>query len=243
MPSLLPPRHLIWLQTSFIGDAILLSGSLELASLSFPHAKLWLITNEAGQQLYQNDPRLSGVFVFKKRRGKPGLSSRALRKILAEHINRLDDRSSTFLLQVHQSFRSSLLALTLCRLLSFRWISYANSPLAFLSCARVERVGVFHEVCRSALLLEPIGVLREKIVSLRPKLYAGTAPADDLDFKQIQNLKAEGRKILFLSPGSQWKTKMYPIYLWRKVLSLLLEQRSLTIVILGSPERLSYVRN
>ena len=227
-----PPSDLVWIQTAFLGDVILNTGAFDLASRRFPGVKQHVVTTAVGASVLEGLDCIASTVTFDKR--KIGFLA-ALKKVSRHLQENLSDSSRTVILQPHRSFRSSLLA----RFLGFPVATYFETNLGFFG-RRVPRVGVFHEAVRSALPLELLGVSREDICGVKPRL--GVRQSDPLIAWQTNVAsirRTAGSQLIAIAPGSQWGTKRWtPAGYAELAVKLLADSKSpaTNVLIVGSPE-------
>ncbi len=219
---------IVWLQTAFIGDIVLTSAAINLVHQQRPGIKQWLITTSLGKEVLGDCPGLSGVLVWEKRGGNPLTGFAEVKSQLSGISN-----SATVLLQVHPSFRSSLLA----RYLGFPCIAYKESSGSWLAGTRVKKIAVFHEAQRIALLLEPLGFNRQQIATCRPSLTRppGNQEAGSV-YTRLRQLKSQGKRLVALAPGSVWGTKRWLPAYFSALASKLGSDPQLIVVFLGSKQ-------
>lgn len=214
-------QYVIWLQTGFIGDIVLTTAAVELLAMHRPQLRQVMITTPLGASLLARQDKLERVFSFDKRKVSLFAFARGLSRQLKEHG--IDARNCV-LLQVHRSIRSSLLS----RLLAIPVIAYRESFSFF--AFRVPRVAILHEVERIALLTEPLGIAREQMQALKPRL---STPLD-LSAK-LRSKWPSANKVVAIAPGSVWATKRWPAESYAELASLLLRQHpDVELVLLGS---------
>lgn len=213
-------KNIIWIQTSFLGDVILSTAAFTLARREFPAAKHWLVTTPVGEAALKGQPFLDEIIVFDKR--KDGLRGMGKVKTTLHEKGALEN---AVILQPHRSFRSSLLA----RFLKAPRITYTETAGGMGAWRRVSRVALLHEAARIALLLEPLGVAREKITRQKPYLK----PTDALTEK-TQVLHSFKGSLVGIAPGSVWATKRWPAERFADVAESLLRLPDVGVVLLGS---------
>ena len=217
------PRHLVWLQTGFLGDQIITTAAFGAAAEYLPGIRQHLITSPVGAAALDGQPHLQSVVAFRKRAGSFRRSAREVKHQLRE-AGVYDEPA--VLLRPHRSTRSGLLTL----FLGLPSVTYRQSHMRFRSVA-VERVAVLHEENRIALLLEPLGIPREKIMAVRQNL--SPLPPSDAPWSS----QLDGAKLLVaLAPGSVWGTKRWPVEGWQELATRLLDNEEVTLVLLGSSE-------
>ncbi len=191
------PTDIVWLSTGFIGDVILTTAGTELAAKVFPGARQHIVTTPIGVKALAHARGLTSLVAFNKRSKTTLQAFKDVKSALLSHL----DPATTVMLQVHRSFRSTLLA----RYLGFPTVTYYETDLAFLAYKKITRVAILHEAARIALLLEPLGVDRKQILGAKP--YLSHASLGD-EFSAI--FAANQKKSwVAVAPGSVWGTKRW----------------------------------
>lgn len=230
----LPPHvtDVIWIQTAFLGDVILSSGAMELLAKHKPLIRQHLISTKVGCKALEDSCSVATFIPFEKRK-LHFLKSFSLVK------HRLDElqmsNSSTIIIQAHKSFRSTALALYL----GYPRITYTESPFSLFAASRVDRITVFHEAQRIALLLEPLGLTREDVLKAYPKLSDFNTPSHTIK-ESFRALVRNNTKIVAITPGSVWPTKRWPLQHYVSLTKLLLKTPNLGVVLLGGEEEKAY---
>ena len=223
-------RNLVWLQTAFIGDVVLTSGAIALASKHFPELRQHLISTSAGCAVLRGSPFLQTRVPFLKR-GPGGMLSlwTSFRDVKQALKNANLTYHDTVLVQVHRSLRSSLLA----RFLGFRTITYDETVGAWMAQVRVRRDRTQHEALRVASLLAPLGVSQSEILGV--KVCLDSFPLDGAASwkKDLASFKG---KIVAFAVGSQWGTKRWPIESYGRLAELLFQQEALALLLIGSAD-------
>jgi heptosyltransferase-2 len=204
---------------------ILNTAAMELASREFPGIRQSVITTATGVAIYHDLPFIDRTFLFAKRRGSSIASMRATAGAVRAWRKRLPPGSHAVILQAHKSFRSSMVS----RMTGLPVVTYWESSRVPLWLKRdvsvVDRVIPLHESARIGMLLEPLGVSREKIIAARPTL--GTS----------SNAKSDGVIRIAIAPGSVWGTKRWlPDRFARLAVELLAKVPGGKIVLTGSPD-------
>ncbi len=223
------PTDLVWVQTGFIGDIVLTSAAIELARQQFPTVRQHIITTRVGAQVMRACRNLDSVTVFEKRAGGALVNwyrtASQLRRALA-------DPSRAVTLQLHRSFRSSMLA----RFLRLPTVTYRETTAGCHAARRVDRVAVLHEAARVALPLEALGVAREAIVAARPKL--GVVADAEESSEVMRSFASFGGKKIGVAAGSVWGTKRWPVKSYAEVVDGLLADAGNAVVLLGSQDEM-----
>lgn len=218
-------KNIVWLQTAFLGDIILTTAAMDLVHRLRPNIRQHLITTPIGAAALKNSTFLDSITVFDKR-GQSAFAG--FRQVYRDLNSKQIARHETVLLLPHRSMRSSLLA----RYLAFPTVTYRESALSFLATATVTRVAVFHEAARVALLLEPLGFLREDILSVRPRLD----PLPLLGTEAYYGIASSDMPLIGIAPGSHWGTKRWPIESFCSMVQSIAEAKRIGVVLLGSAE-------
>ncbi len=216
---------LIWLQTAFIGDIILITGAIELVAQEFPGIRQHVISTPAGCEILKGSSHLHERIPFAKRSGifEPFRSVKAaLRKAGIKP-------ETSVLMQVHASLRSTLLS----RYLGMHTVTYTHSVLGFLADERIERDPHQHELVRVASLLQSFDISPERIASVRAHLDA-LPLLEEVSWQHA--LKGFSGKLVGLAVGSHWATKRWPIEHYAALASLLLTDPNIGLVLIGSPD-------
>lgn len=215
---------IVWLQTSFLGDVVLTTGGMTLVTELFPEARQHAISTAIGAKALAGVPELASRLIFSK--GEAGFH-RSFSAIKEALMPRLQDRRRTVVLKPHLSYRSSLLA----RFLGLPTVGFIEADLSWLSTRTVAKVAVLHEAVRIALLLEPLGVARARIVEARPRLAALELSGEESWAKAWQGL---GAQRIAVSPGSVWGTKRWTKEGFATLAAQLLQKTDASLVFLGS---------
>ncbi len=219
---------LVWLQTSFIGDMILTTAAMAAAQEAWPDVRQSVITTATGVAVFHDLPFVDRTFLFAKRKGSFLAALRATSGAVRAWSKHLPSGCSAVILQAHKSFRSSMVS----RLSGLPVVTYRESSrLPFLGMTTlnlVDRVIPFHEASRIAMLLEPLGMVREKILEVRPHIA--------VDQTNAANTQRNGPRIA-IAPGSVWGTKRWlPDRFAHLAVELLLKIPDSRIILTGSPD-------
>ena len=253
-----PVSDLVWLQTSFIGDMILTTAAMAAARDAWPDVRQSVITTATGVAIFHDLHFIDRTFLFAKRKGTfwgPIRVIRATSGAVRAWRRRLPAGSNPVVLQVHKSVRSSIVSrMTGLPVVTYREASQipffgVNSKSLMLTL--VDRVMPFHESARIAMLLEPLGLCREKILAARPQLTRSVempagpegviskpsqALPSGLSETLSSGLSGPLRRIA-IAPGSVWGTKRWiPERFARLGLELLAKVPGARIVLMGSPD-------
>lgn len=226
---ILPARvtDLVWVQTGFLGDIILTTAAIKLASEQLPGVHQHLITTRLGAAALADFPFLQSRIAFDKSSSGSAAAFRSVKAELNAAINRSSAKGAAVTLLAHRSFRSSLLAAYLGQ----PRIAYNEADLSWLATERVPRVAVMHEAHRIGLLLEPLGVKREKVVASKPHLERALLLTDVPWQAALQTLP---KPWIGIAPGSVWGTKRWTLEGFTELAKELLTSCNGSLVLIGS---------
>ena len=208
--------HVVWIQTAFIGDIVLSTAAANALHNELTEVKQHFITTPLGKGAIGHSRFFESIVSYNKRGGTSEIF-----KVVNE-IKKLNlPKESTVILQPHKSLRSSILS----RILGFKTITYSETIGKKRSSIVVPRVSMLHEVNRIKLLLEPIGITREKSFQYMPFL--------EPEFND--QYLSSNKKYIAIAPGSVWATKKWGKEGFLQVVKKIINKTDDYIVILGSP--------
>ena len=225
--------RIVWLNTGFLGDIVLNTAAIRLAAQYWPQIQQYFISTKLGCHIVRPLSEINGTVVFDKReeslRGAMAQVKKDLQLLLGV------DMTGAVILQPHRSARSTLLS----RYLGLPLITYHETDLSFFfSTTRVSRVAIFHEAVRIALLLEPLGMKREDLLSAKPFLPIAVLPDEG---KWRREIKAFSGRLIGVAPSSQWGSKMWQREKYIALMRQLLQIEEVGLVLIGSLSEKKYV--
>ncbi len=219
-PSSTPEfSDVIWIQTSFIGDIILSTAAMAALRAERPNLRQHLITTKLGAAALKGHPLLDSIHTFSKRDGLLSPLLRTTQSLKALRLNH------PVIIQPHKSLRSTILSLSL----GYPLITYKETAGSLLAWRTIPRVAVLHESDRITLLLEGLGVPRDRVLGTKPQLPTGALP------QSAQSIDASIQWI-GIAPGSVWGTKRWPATKFATLAQLILDLPETGLVLLGSPD-------
>jgi heptosyltransferase-2 len=236
------PTDLVWIQTSFIGDIVLNTAALALAAEALPGVRQHLITTSVGVRVLSGCRHVSSLTVFDKKSRSSLSAMLEVRSRLVQVLNEeRAQRHRVITLLPHRSIRSALLS----KFLPWKSIGYLDAPASALYNVRVPRVATMHESARIGLLLEPLGVGREKIAAASPNLEkrvlpdVSTMPSWYEALAKWKGPSSVSRRVIAVAPGSKWGTKRWTAAGFTGLLEKLLKVEDFLVVLIGSSEEAS----
>jgi heptosyltransferase-2 len=215
-------RHIVIVQTAFIGDVALVLFLAATVRRLHPEARITLVTTPASATFAQYCTAIDTVIVFDKR-GK----HRGLRGVM-QVARQLRSEGADCVLAPHRSFRTALLARFSGARLT---VGFDKNSFAWLYDKRM-KYPAMHEIERNMALL---GVFEDctEIVSDLPtmELPEGDYAASDAMLRQ----EAIEKGFIVCAPGSVWATKR-----WREEhfgrLVQMLQEAGRKVILLGGKD-------
>lgn len=219
METLENQERILFIQTAFLGDAILSLPALERLKKIFPLSSLSVLCIPETEEVFANSPFVDETIVFDKRKKHKSLF--ALIKFAKETKNKNFEK----IYSAHRSFRTSLLVL----LSEVReTYGFSNSSFSFVYKTLVKYNREHHEVQRNLDLVSyPFRVEEWRIL---PKVLL-----DQNAKTRITEILIEFRdkKKIAIAPGSIWFTKKYPAEKYIRILEKLVK-KDYQIFLIGS---------
>ena len=207
------PKHILVIQTAFIGDVILATALLEKLHRHHPKAKIDFLVRKGNESLLKGHPFIHELIIWNKQEAKYKSLYRLLKKI---RQTKYDAVINT------QRFGATgmLTAFSGAEIKS----GFSKNPfsMGFTISAPHEIGNGTHEVERNQKLIEPL----TDAIYANPKLYPTSA-----DFEKIENYTS--LSFVTISPASVWFTKQFPIQKWIEFIELL--PNNLNVYLLGGP--------
>lgn len=215
-------RHIVILQTAFIGDVALVLFLAEQVRRLHPAARITLVTTPASAAFAQYCTVLTDVIAFDKRGAHKGLRG-ILR--LARQLRR---ESVDCVLAPHRSFRTALLAWLCAARLA---VGFEKNSLAWLYDKRV-KYSQLHEIERNAALLS----IFEHNAEIRAYTPTVSVP-ESVRASSNLLLHEVGCEHGFIAcaPGSVWATKRWCEEHFVRLVELL-QNKGKKVLLLGGNE-------
>ncbi|MEO8446585.1 MAG: glycosyltransferase family 9 protein [bacterium] len=214
------------IQTAFLGDVILTLPLVQVLKQKCPESKIDFLCIPQTSGLLKNNPYINETIVYDKRNSG--------NRSLDELIKTLKGNEYDVIISPHRSFRSSMISyFSKAR----NTISFNTSSLSFLYRHRVSYISSIHEIQRNLKLLEPLGIIEDRII--QPELFPGTEEATKVNEFFLENKIDQKEKIISVAPGSVWFTKRFPEEKFVKLCDLLSED-DLRIILIGGKEDEKY---
>lgn len=191
-------KKILVVQTSFIGDVVLLTPLLKEIRSFFPSVNLDVMVTPRAAPVLQNNPSVTSVVTYDKRGTQRGLRS------FCELVRRLRVNRYELTFVPHRSIRSALLVWLAGIPLR---IGFTKSAGRYLFTKRVWYDADQHEIDRNLSLLSGIGI--DEYSTPPPIIQPSDEDIASVDNFLVENATAPGKKRIAVAPGSIWFTKRW----------------------------------
>jgi len=213
-------NRILIIQTAFLGDAILTLPLIQYLKSINKENIIDVVCIPSTEEIFKASSYVNSVIVLEKR-GK--------HKSLKSFINfaaELKKNNYTKIISPHRSFRTSLLVW----LLKVKeTVGFDKSSMSFIYSKKIIHNWNDHEVLRNLKLADFSG----SDWKIKPEI---TVP--EITKEKIKRLLTENNldNFIMIAPGSVWKTKTYPIELYRKVVESFIDKNFKVVLIGGRTE-------
>ena len=194
-------KRFFFIQTAFIGDAILAGALLEELHAGFPDAKIDLLLRKGNDLLYANHPFLNHLYVWDKSGNKLLHLFKIIREIRKIRYDRI--------INLHRFASSGMITM-----LARGEVKAGFDKNPFAGSYDIKKKHIIgdgrHETDRNAGLIEDISSIRIR----KPKLYPSAQ-----NFNTVEKHKQD--KDICIAPTSVWKTKAIPENKWVELIKRL----------------------
>ena len=222
-----PPRRILIIKPSAIGDVVHSLPILNLLRRRFPEAHIaWLVT-PACAGLLDGHSQLNEVIRFERREFGKGYKSPRIAVELFRFTRSLRERKFDLVIDLQGLFRSGWLV----------WQTRAPYRVGFASAREGAWLFYTHRVPTGTPEQHAI----ERYLSIAEALGCPRGPAefvfavDDGDRRRVADLVPDGRYAVLL-PGTNWETKRWPAERFAALAPMLRERLGLRPVIAGGPD-------
>ncbi len=208
------PRHILIIQTAFIGDAILATALVENLAEKIPELTLDVLVRKGNESLLANNPHINNVMTWDK---KPNKYKNLYRLIKKVRKNKYDAVINL------QRFAATGLITSLSN--ARLKIGFKENPFSGFYTRSIPhdvKSGI-HEVERNQQLIKDLAGNEAS----KPRLYPS-----EKDFKSVESYKTE--KYICIAPTSVWYTKQLPAHIWLDFIKTV--PKEITIYLLGGPD-------
>ncbi len=209
-------KHVLIIQTAFIGDVVLATGLPEKLVPFYPNIKIDFLVRKGNESLLSNNPHINEVIIWNKKEGKYASLLKTIKKIRSKKYD------AVFNLQ--RFFNTGLMTVFSGAKETY---GFDKNPLSRFFSHHFKHIidpkNPVHEIERNHLL---ISALTNKEAA-KPKLYPSPTDLEKV-FSYTQS------PYVTLTPSSVWFTKRMPSEKWIELINSLPEKY--TIYILGGKD-------
>lgn len=231
MPSLplsIPPRRILLIKPSAIGDVVHALPILNLLRRKWPNAHIaWLLT-PASAGLLKNHPQLDEIILFERRRFGQGWWNPRAAAGLGRFTWSLRRRQFDLVIDLQGLFRSGWLA----------WHTRAATRIGFANARELAWLFYTHRV--------PVETMEQHAISrylhITRALGCDDAPLEfhfgigDAERGAIAQHLPQGSRYAVLLPATNWETKRWPVEHFAALVKPLRERHGLQSVVAGGPD-------
>lgn len=229
MPRLPQNPRVLFIQTAFIGDAVLLSSMVRTWRQQRPDSTCEVLVRKGNGAMFAGHPDVAKVHEWAK-------VGRGRNRRLWQLLKAIRARKFDVVFNAHRHLSSGVL--TAGSGAKFR-VGYRTNPLSKFFTHRVlHRIGDGrHEAERLVDLLRAVEPNLAASEPLKPRLFPSRSEAEAAE----SALAGLVEPFVLLAPGSQWFTKQWPPARWRRLVELL-EADGRTVVLFGGPAEAETLR-
>ena len=201
-------KKILVYQTAFLGDIILTFPLIQSLKKKYPNAEIDFVTTPTGNEIAKTHSDINKIIIFNKRNIDKGWIG------LFKFANKLKTENYDIVFSPHRSFRTSIL-LFFSRI-PIR-ISFDKSSLNFLYTKLIKYENGIHEIERNLSLMSEF--INNKLIPESPIIIVGQNQKEKVSKYFIEN--NVGSKLISIAPGSVWKTKIWPLEYFEKLISII----------------------
>lgn len=207
-------RHILIIQTAFIGDAILSTALVENIAENVQDATIDVLVRKGNESLLANNPHLNNVLVWNKKQNKyKNLFAliKVIRNTEYDAVINLQRFAATGLITAFSKAKIK--------------IGFKENPFSgfFNKAIKHDVKSGLHEVERNQQLIQDFAGEKPS----KPRLYPS-----EIDFKSVEIYKTE--KYICIAPTSVWYTKQFPANKWLDFIKSI--PKDINIYLLGGPD-------
>ncbi|NLO90438.1 MAG: hypothetical protein GX410_00415 [Elusimicrobia bacterium] len=215
------PRRICFIQTAFLGDAVLTLPLLQKTKELFPEAEITVVARHDTADVFRAAPEVSSVLVDAKK--QKGLAAATL-----ELSGEMKRGNFDAVISPHRSFRSGLLARLSGAPLR---IGFHTSAGRFFYNTLVPFSWLLHDAERNLALLTPLAP--EGIAPRPVSMKEGEGPAQTVA-RLLGEQGIDGKTLLIgVNAGSAWPTKMWPAEYFSQAMRMISEKTGAAFILLG----------
>lgn len=222
-----PPWRILIIKPSAVGDVVHALPILNLLRTKWPTAHIaWLVTPVCSGIL-EGHPQLNEVILFDRKGLGAAWKSGESRSQLGAFRHRLRDGNFDLVIDLQGLFRSGWMA----------WQTRAPVRVGFANARELAPLFYTHRVRVGSPEQHAI----ERYLTIAEQLGCGRGPVkfvfptDDADRAHVREMTNNIGKYAVVLPGTNWKTKRWPVESFAALVQPLRERFSLSTIIAGGP--------
>lgn len=215
--EILTNKKVLFIQTAFIGDAILCLPAIQMYKKNEPNTQIAVLCIPSTEEIFRNSPAVNNIIVFDKK-GKDKSFFRFLK-----FSQKMKEMKFDKIYSFHRSFRTAFMVLKSNVKESY---GFDNATLKHIYKHLIEYKPEDHEVKRNLSL---VGFnFKDTEWQITPEICLKDKGKinEFIENNELSNF-------LVIAPGSIWETKKYPQKYFRDVINYF-ETSGLKIVLIGS---------
>lgn len=224
-PAITKFSNILLIQTAFIGDTTLTLFVANAIKRQHPDCKISIVCTPVCQSLMEASKDVDVVYGFDKRKSQKNLGS------IFSFAKQLSAKNFDCIINLHASFRSSLLALMTKA--TFR-VTFSRSSLSWLYSATIARPQFGSERDRQLTILHAFSSVSIPEYSALPLQQTNNSMQ-----KFMGNHNLLHKEFVVIAPNSVWSEKRWKLESYQQVCSELLKA-NIPVVIIGSESDRSY---
>jgi heptosyltransferase II len=227
-PVILPPRKILVLRYSSLGDVALTNPLLDRLYGAWPNAEIYFATKKRFAPAVQYNPAITRMFLLEKK----GLFA------FWRHIGELRKLEPTLVLDLHDSLRTHLIAFFLR---GVQFVVYDKETVGRrLLVKKIRREPSVHTIQKYLKVLEKIGIHSPLRVPF--EVYISRKNQSFLrEFSERRKIPPS-QLVIGMGPGAKWMTKRWPLERYAELASRLVEDYRCLLFWFGSREETPLIK-
>ncbi len=217
-------EKILFIQTAFIGDAILTLPAIQKLKENFSSSKIDVICIPESKEIFESSPFIDEVFVLDKKGNHKSLIN------IIKFVNEIKKNNYSKLYSAHRSMRTAVMVLTFGVKESY---GFNNSSLMHVYKNLINYDSTKHEVQRN---LDLVGSnYDDENWKIKPELSISISAKQKILEYLSQNKIKDG--FIAIAPGSIWETKKYPKKYYEEIIKYLVGKKFQIVLIGGIKDR------
>ena len=207
-------RHILIIQTAFIGDVVLATAMIESLAKKVPNQTIDILVRKGNESLLENNPHINRVLIWDKKQHKyKNLLSliKATRQTRYDAVINLQRFAATGMIAAFSNAKLK--------------VGFKENPFSRFYSRAIshDTESGIHEVERNQQLISDFAGKKAS----KPRLYPS-----ERDFREVEAFKK--RKYICIAPTSVWFTKQFPAHKWIEFIASV--PNEIAVYLLGGPD-------